>query len=141
MRESIVRPVIAGAAAGPVCVLDEPVSFWGGIDPETGTIVDVHHPQRGTSVAGTVLVMPTGRGSSSTSSVIAEMVRLGTAPAAFVLRSADEIVALGCLVGDELYGRPTPIVVAGADVVETLATAGRDTRIEIDRDRITIEER
>lgn len=138
MHELTVRPVIAGAAMGPACVLDEPVSFWGGIDPETGVIVDVHHPRRGTSVAGTVLVMPIGRGSSSTSSVIAEMVRLGTAPAAFVLGGADEIVALGCIVGDELYGRPTPLVVAGAEVVEAIARAGEGTRVAMEGDRIRI---
>lgn len=138
MRELTVRPIVAGTAVGPACVLDEPVSFWGGIDPHTGAIVDVRHPQRGTSVAGTVLVMPVGRGSSSTSSVIVEMVRLGTAPAAFVLRNADEIVALGCLVGDELYGRRTPIVVAEAEVVEAIMTAGARTPIVIDAERITI---
>jgi predicted aconitase with swiveling domain len=121
MREFAVAVVVDGAADAPARVLDEPVSFWGGIDPHTGEIVDVHHAQFGSSVAGTVLVMPLGRGSSSTSSVIAEMVRLGTAPAAFVLAERDEIVALGCLVGDELYGRTTPIVVASADVTSAIA--------------------
>lgn len=120
MREFAVTVVVPGAAEAPARVLDEPVSFWGGIDPHTGAIVDVHHPQHGASVAGTVLVMPLGRGSSSASSVIAEMVRLGTAPAAFVLREPDEIIALGCLVGEELYGRSTPIVVAGADHVAAI---------------------
>ncbi len=120
MREFAVDVVVAGAAEAPARVLGEPVSFWGGIDPHTGDIVDVHHAQYGASVAGTVLVMPLGRGSSSASSVIAEMVRLGTAPAAFVLRERDEIVALGCLVGDELYGQATPIVVASAETTAAI---------------------
>jgi len=110
------RATVVGAADGPALVLDEPLSFWGGVDVATGRIIDAHHPQFGASVSGTVLVMPLGRGSSSTSSVIAEMVRVGTAPAAFVLREPDEIVALGCLVGEELYGRATPVVIAAPDV-------------------------
>ena len=65
--------------------LDEPLSFWGGLDPETGTIVEVSHPQRGRSVAGRILVMPSGRGSSSSATVLAEAIRRGTGPAGIVL--------------------------------------------------------
>lgn len=94
-----------------VLVLDEPLSFWGGLDPETGRIVDARHPQRGEVVTGRVLAMPSGRGSSSSSSVLTEAVRLGTAPAAIVLRHPDEIVALGLLVAEELYGVRIPLSV------------------------------
>jgi hypothetical protein len=106
------RTLVAGEGEGEVLVLDEPLSFWGGIDPATGAIVDVHHPQRGEVVAGRVLVMPSGRGSSSSSSVLAEAVRAGTAPAAIVLREPDPIVALGAIVARELYGIALPVVVA-----------------------------
>ncbi|HLA92113.1 MAG TPA: DUF126 domain-containing protein, partial [Actinomycetota bacterium] len=75
------RTLVAGEATGEVLVLEEPLSFWGGIDPATGVVIDVHHPQRGANVAGTILVMPGGRGSSSSSSVLAEAIRAGTAPA------------------------------------------------------------
>jgi hypothetical protein len=92
-------------------VLDEPLSFWGGVDPATGRIVDRRHPQCGEQVTGRVLVMPSGRGSSSSSTVLAECVRAGTAPAAIVLRHADEILALGALVAEELYGRTIPVAV------------------------------
>ena len=90
-------------------LLDEPLSFWGGIDPATGVITDQHHPQRGVSLAGKVVVMPSGRGSSSSSSVLAEAVRAGMAPAAILLGRADPIVALGVLVARELYGRGPPL--------------------------------
>lgn len=126
---------MAGSAEAPARVLGEPVSFWGGIDPHTGEIVDVHHGQHGASVAGTVLVMPLGRGSSSASSVIAEMVRLGTAPAAFVLREPDEIVALGCLVAEELYGRVTPIVVAPDEVTASIVD---DDHVVVDGGRLHV---
>lgn len=110
-RRFSVRATVPGTAVGPALVLDEPLSLWGGLDPTTGCIVDQHHPQRGVCMSGTVLIMASGRGSSSASSVLAEAVRLGTAPAAFVLSEADEIVALGSLVAEELYGTQTPVVV------------------------------
>jgi predicted aconitase with swiveling domain len=98
-------------------VLDEPLSFWGGLDPTTGEIVDRHHPQSGTSVTGSVLVMPSGRGSSSSSTVLAEAIRSGTAPAAILLREPDGIVALGAIVAEELYGRTMPVLLLGPGAV------------------------
>ena len=105
------RTLVAGTAEGPALVLDEPLSLWGGLDPGTGEIVEVRHPQRGANVAGRVLVMPSGRGSSSSSSVLAEAIRAGTAPAAMVLGEADPILPLGAIVARELYGSSVPIVV------------------------------
>lgn len=110
-RELPATAMVPGVAAGVALVLDEPLSLWGGLDAETGRITDVHHPQHGQSVTGRVLVMPTGRGSSSASSVLAEAVRVGTAPVAIVLSEPDEIVALGSLVAEEIYGTVTPVVV------------------------------
>lgn len=105
---------VAGPSSGPVegvvLHLDEPLSFWGGLDAATGEVIDRHHPQSGQSVAGRVLVMHSGRGSSSGSSVLLEAVRCGTAPAAIVMVEPDAIVALGAIVADELYGWPLPVV-------------------------------
>ncbi len=85
------RPLLAGETRGVVVVLDEPLSMWGGLDPETGTVIDRRHPQCGTDLTGRIAVMPGGRGSSSSSSVLAEAIRRGTAPAAIVLREPDDI--------------------------------------------------
>jgi predicted aconitase with swiveling domain len=103
-------------------VLDEPLSFWGGVDPATGEIVDRRHPQWGERVTGRVLVMPSGRGSSSSSTVLAECIRAGTAPAAILLRHPDEILALGALVAEELYGRTVPVSVLPEDAYRALRT-------------------
>jgi predicted aconitase with swiveling domain len=108
------RTLVAGRAEGEVLVLDEALSFWGGIDPATGRVIDPRHPQAGAELAGRVLVMPSGRGSSSSSSVLAEAIRVGTAPAAIVLLEPDAIVALGAIVARELYGTTVPVVVAPA---------------------------
>lgn len=104
--------LVAGRAAGEVLLLAEPLSFWGGIDVNTGRIIDRHHPQAGLSITGKVLVMPAGRGSSSSSSVLAESLRIGSGPAAILLREADVIVALGAMVAQGLYGVICPVALA-----------------------------
>jgi predicted aconitase with swiveling domain len=106
-----VRTLAPGSAKGAALVLSEPLSFWGGVDPANGTIIDRHHPQARESVRGKVLVMPSGRGSSSSSSVLAESIRAGTGPAAIVLAEPDGILALGALVASKLYAKTTPVVV------------------------------
>jgi predicted aconitase with swiveling domain len=104
------RVLVEGRAEAPALVLGEPLSFWGGLDPATGRIVEVGHPQQGEVVTGRVLVMPSGRGSSSSATVLAEAIRLGTGPAGIVLRVPDGIVAIGALVAAELYGVAVPVV-------------------------------
>lgn len=145
-----VTPMVAGSASGPALVFNEPVSLWGGVDPTTATVVDRLHPQRGVSLCGAVVFMPSGRGSSSASSILVEMVRLGTAPAAFVLLGPDEMLTIGSLVAEELYDRVVPIVVVASD---GLATGGLDAneiaaggiyvrtgdRVRIDGPALTIE--
>jgi predicted aconitase with swiveling domain len=104
------RVLSDGTVEGPALRLDEPLSFWGGVDPATGDITDARHPQRGTSVTGRVLVMPSVRGSSSSSSVLAETVRAGCAPAAILLGEADLILAVGAAVAEELYDVRLPVL-------------------------------
>ena len=104
----VTRVLVPGAAEGDVLVLAEPLSFWGGLDPDTGVVTDARHPQRGAVLTGTVVVMRTGRGSSSSASVLAEAIRARTGPAAIVLAEADPIVVLGALVAGELYGSRSP---------------------------------
>jgi predicted aconitase with swiveling domain len=102
-----------GEAEGLALVLSEPLSFWGGIDVETGTIID--HSHRGLTVAGRVLVMPGGRGSSSSSAVLAEAIRLRTGPVAIVLATPDPILTVGAIVAQFLYGLQCPIAVCDID--------------------------
>lgn len=133
------RALTPGTATGAPLLLTEPLSFWGGFDAATGAIIDVHHPQRGTVVSGTVLLMPGGRGSSSGSALLAEALRVGTAPAAIVLARVDEIIALGAVVGEELYGRRCPVVslegplpAVGADAVATVRSDPDGGRGEVE---------
>lgn len=92
-------------------VLLEPLSFWGGLDPHTGLIIDHNHPQRGLSIIGKILRMPHGRGSSSSPSVLAEALRLGKGPKAIVLGEPDPMITLGVLVAKILYRIDCPVAV------------------------------
>jgi len=98
------------AGEGPALVLSAPISFWGGVDPASGRIADVRHPDCGRSIAGTVLFLPGTIGSSSASAVLLELVRNGHAPAALVLDHADAILLLGLVVAREM-GWPVPVAV------------------------------
>jgi predicted aconitase with swiveling domain len=106
--------------AGQALVLDEGLSLWGGMDPGTGELIDARHPQRGASLSGRIVVMPSGRGSSSSASVLAEAVRAGTAPAAIILAEPDLILAIGSAVAEELYGVVVPVVVLAADEMASI---------------------
>ncbi|MFI8849241.1 aconitase X swivel domain-containing protein [Streptomyces sp. NPDC053499] len=114
------RTLHSGQARGTVLHLDEPLSFWGGVG-EDGTVVDVHHPQHGQSLTGRVVVMRSGRGSSSSAAVLAQRLQDGTAPAALVLASCDTILVVGALVAAELYDVHLPIVQADPGAIATLA--------------------
>ena len=117
------RVLVPGHADGPVLALDEPLSFWGGLDSETGSIIDHHHPQFGRCITGSILVMRAGRGSSSASSVLAEAIRLGTSPAAVVLLEPDEIIVIGSVVADELYNIAMPVLLVDESAFEKLRSA------------------
>lgn len=116
--------VVAGRGSGALLVLCEPLSFWGGLDSRTGNIIEPGHPQHGSSLAGKVLLMERSKGSSSSSSVLAEAIRNGTGPAAIVMREPDLIVGLGCIVASELYAIHVPIVAVDAAVWSALVRQG-----------------
>jgi uncharacterized protein len=116
-----------GAASGTPLRLDEPLSFWGGLDLATGRIVDRWHPQGGANVAGRVLMMPAGRGSSSGSAALAEAIRAGVGPAAILLLQRDPIVVVGAMVAAELYGRECAVLLASEEDWDRFAVASRLT--------------
>ncbi|MCA0458200.1 MAG: DUF126 domain-containing protein [Chloroflexi bacterium] len=122
------RVLVAGTTSGVILKLDEALSLWGGLEPTTGEIIDRRHPQSGCIVSGRVLVMPSGRGSSSASSILLEAVRLHTAPAAIITAEADGILALGAVVARELYASAPPLLVVSAEDY-ALLTDGREISI------------
>lgn len=101
-----------------------PLSFWGGVDWHDGRIIDVHHASQGETVAGRVLVMPHGRGSSSAAVVLAETIRNGSGPVAVVTRSTDLILLVGAMAAVELYGQSCPILELDTDAFERVFALG-----------------
>lgn len=119
------RPLVPGKADGTVLVAREPLSFWGGLDPHTGEVIDRRHDLSGQIVTGRVLVLPYSRGSSSTSSTLTEAIRAGTAPAAIITCGSDPVLALGSIVALELYQRTVPIIALDEAHYQRLKTGDR----------------
>lgn len=112
MKSSRIRcnTLLPGVASGTALVTTQPICFWGGLDPKTGTITERDHELKGENVAGTVFVFPTGKGSSTTSAILLESVRCGTAPAAIVNVKTEPILVIGAIIAEKLYDRVIPIV-------------------------------
>ena len=104
------RVLIPGHATGPAMVLEDTLSFWGGFNPSNGEIIDVHHPQFQQRVGGRILFIPRSRGSAGTPGGIAEALRNGSGPLAFVLGEPDVNVSVGTLVANRLYDLEVPVV-------------------------------
>jgi predicted aconitase with swiveling domain len=94
------RVIRAGQAAGPALVSSAPVGFLGGVDPDTGVVLEPNHPLQGRSVAGTVLVFPTGKGSTVGSYTILRLARNGCGPVAILNAESEAIVAVGAIIAD-----------------------------------------
>jgi len=119
------RAVVPGQAEASALVTGEPLSFWGGYDPETGEITDRTHPLSGTIAAGRVLVIPETRGSSTTTAVLLEAIRRKTAPVAFLTRGVDSFLALAAVVAEEMYGTAPPVVALEPDEFGQLVSGER----------------
>jgi len=119
------RALVAGAAEGAILYSSEPLSFWGGYDAETGEIIDRRHPLAGQVGAGRILAIPATRGSSTTTAVLLEAIRRGTAPAAFLTRGPDTFLALAAIVAAQLYDRAPPVIALDPQDFETLRTIRR----------------
>ena len=102
--------IVSGTASGEALVSELPISFYGGVDPETGKIQDVYNKLQGTCIAGKVLCMPRSKGSCSGSTVVLELIRRGLCPAAILCLEAEPILSLGALIGKKIYNHAMPIL-------------------------------
>ncbi|TQN57324.1 DUF521 domain-containing protein [Agrobacterium tumefaciens] len=127
------RSILAGAAEGPVIATTEALSFWGGVDPATGRVIDVHHPLHGICLTGGVLFMPTSRGSCTGSGVLLDLILTGRAPSALVFCEAEDVLTLGALVAAAMFGKPLPVLRLDA---ENFARFSKAARVRIDEKTI-----
>nr|WP_194308426.1 aconitase X [Gemmobacter straminiformis] len=119
------------------------MSFWGGVDARSGVIVDAHHPQQGEALGGRVVLMPTSRGSCTGSGVLLGLTFAGNAPAALIFRENEDILTLGAVIADRMFGNHVAVVrldaaefaavgrAATVSITDGVLTAG-ETRIVLD---------
>jgi len=102
--------LVDGSANGELLVSSVGISFWGGIDPTNGHVIDEHHPLKGANVKDKVLVLPSGVGSCSGSGALLELILNDCAPAALVFTEAEDILTLGVLVAESMFDRSLPVL-------------------------------
>lgn len=122
------RVIRAGQATGIALVSPAPIGFLGGVDPDTGVIIEPNHPLHGERITGRVLVFPTGKGSTVGSYTILRLAAAGQAPAAMIARESEAIVAVGAIIGD------IPMV----DQIDVSLIQSGD-RVRVDGAQVTVE--
>jgi predicted aconitase with swiveling domain len=125
------RVLVSGLASGSAMILDETLSFWGGFNPVNGEIIDVHHPQYKQRVSQSILCISQSRGSAGTPAAIAETLRNGSGPAAFVLAKADINIAVGVMVANRLYGLNIPVIEISLSQMVQI-DSGRNIQVDAD---------
>ncbi|MDH2328162.1 aconitase family protein [Cereibacter sp. SYSU M97828] len=116
--------LVPGTASGPVIASAEGLSFWGGVDPATGVVIDAHHPLHGRCITGAVLMMPTSRGSCTGSGVLLDLTLTGRAPAALIFREAEDILTLGALIAGRMFDRSLPVLRLAPADFDAVAASG-----------------
>ncbi|KAL2803245.1 hypothetical protein BJX63DRAFT_437105 [Aspergillus granulosus] len=101
---------VDGEAYGELLSSREELSFWGGVNPETGEIVDRHHKLSGRHLQHSILAIPSGRGSCSASGVMLELLRNGKGPNAILFERREDILTLGVMVAEEIFNMAIPMV-------------------------------
>ena len=117
------KSLVAGSTTGQVLHSDVPLSFWGGVDPSNGVVIDKHHPLCGQSLTGRIVAIPGGRGSCGGSATIFEMLLNDTAPAALVFSQSETILTIGVVIAEELFDRSIPVLRVDEATLTRLASA------------------
>ncbi len=114
--------LVPGEATGPLLVSKDPLSFWGGYDASSGQIIDRRHPLSGVNAKDCILAIPGTRGSSTTTAVLIEAVRLKMAPAGFLVTDRDTFLSLAAVVADEMYKTRLPVIMMDPTVFSQLVS-------------------
>ena len=117
--------IVSGNASGKAMTSNIPLSFWGGVDVNTGNVQDIHHNLYGQNISGNILCIPYDRGSCSTSGIMLEMIRREVAPAAIICLDAEPVLSLGSVLGQKLYNRGVAIHTVSEDVFNAIQHGDR----------------
>ncbi|MEL7105037.1 MAG: aconitase X [Pseudomonadota bacterium] len=113
--------IVPSDTMGEVVLCRPGLSFWGGVDPNTGVVIDAHHPLHGQCLAGKIVLMPTSRGSCSGSGVLLELALNGHAPAALVFCETEEVLTLGAKIALRLFDRHVAVLRLDAAAFDALS--------------------
>ena len=125
------RTIFPGQASGQALVSRMGISFYGGVDPETGLVTEAGHDLEGQSIAGKVLVFPSGKGSTVGSYILYRLNHNGKAPAAIINAECETITAVGCIISE--------IPCVDQVNIDQLAT-GMRLRVDADAGRVKIQD-
>lgn len=128
MKEIKGEVIVKGSVYGEVIGSEEKLSFWGGYDPDTGIVIDRRHPLSGQSLINKILAIPSGKGSSTGSTVFLDALYSNHAPAGLIMTRADEIISLGIIISEMLLGKSIPVVVVSAEDFSAILSA-REAKI------------
>ena len=128
---------VAGYGHGPLLTTRQNISFWGGVDPATGTITDPRHDLFGQSIKGTVLAFPYGKGSAAAPLVLLELAKQGTAPAAIINIELDPLLVAGPIISKHFYGASLPVVELALNAFNKLET-GQWAAVDGNKSTITL---
>lgn len=117
------RVLISGQGEGDLLFAHEGLSLWGGVDTVTSEVIDRHHPLSGQTLVGKVLAIPCGRGSCTGSGVLMELLLKGLGPSAIILNQPEDILTLGVLIAEEMFGTSIPVIELSPTDFSKLATA------------------
>jgi cis-L-3-hydroxyproline dehydratase len=118
---------VTGTSQGRLLWCDQPFSFWGGVDPTAGEIIDRFHPLRGRHLKDTVFAMPGSKGSCGGSDIILELIMNGLGPKALIFERREEILTLGIIVAEEFFGTNMPVVQLPSEEFRRLAASDGET--------------
>ena len=128
------RCLVSGSARGKLLWAEVGLSFWGGVDPFSGEVIDRHHPLSGQIISGRILAIPSGRGSCTGSSVLLELILNGHAPAALVFEQVDDILTLGVVIAEQMFERSIPVISVGR---EGFAALRELAWVQVEADRLS----
>jgi predicted aconitase with swiveling domain len=124
LMEIKARSISRGKASGKVLLSKEPIGFLGGVDPETGNVIEKGHPLEGRNISGSILVFPNGKGSTVGSYVMLQLAKNGKAPAAIINISAEPIIAVGAIISG------IPMVDMPGEDVYTILKQGQEAEVD-----------
>ena len=131
------RSLVAGHGSGKILTTHQSISFWGGVDPATGMIIDPRHELFDQSISGKILAFPYGKGSAAAPLVLLELAKQATAPAAIINVETDPLLVAGPIISKHFYDKTIPVVTLARTAFDRLKT-GQSATVDGEKGEVVI---